>query len=137
MAAVFHVELITPERHLLSAESTHVRAPGSAGDFGVLANHSPMVAGLGPGRLQIDFADNRKEEFAISGGYFTVENNKVIILAETCLRKSEIDLNKARADKQAAQQRIDAAATPAERDEARASLDRANALILVADHKGD
>ncbi|MCL4304849.1 F0F1 ATP synthase subunit epsilon [bacterium] len=137
MAATFHVELITPQRHLLSAEVVHVRAPGSNGDFGVLANHSPMVAGLGPGRLQIDFPDNKKEEFAVSGGYFTVDSNKVIILAETCYRKSEIDLERARSDKQKAQQRIEAATRPVERDEARAALSRANALILVAEHKGD
>lgn len=136
MATTFHVELITPEKHLLSAEAVHVRAPGSGGDFGVLANHAPMVAGLGPGRLQIDFPTH-KEEFAIGGGYFTVEENKVIILAETCFRKSEINLETARRDKQEAQRRIDAAATTAERDEARAAYNRANALVHVAEHKTD
>ncbi|MBK6766249.1 MAG: ATP synthase F1 subunit epsilon [bacterium] len=136
MANTFHVELITPERHLLSAEAVHVRAPGSAGDFGVLANHSPMVAGLGPGRLQIDFPSH-KEEFAIGGGYFTVDSNKVIILAETCLRKNEIDLEAARRDKQDAQRRMDAAVTTGDRDEARLAYNRANALIRVAEHKLD
>jgi len=134
MATTFHVELITPEKHLLSAEAVHVRAPGSGGDFGVLANHAPMVAGLGAGRLQIDFASS-KEEFAISGGYFTVENNKAIILCETCVRRDEINLEQARQQKTEAHKRIEAAATPAEREEARAAFNRANALVAVAEHK--
>ncbi len=136
MATTFHVELITPEKHLLSAEAVHVRAPGSGGDFGVLANHAPMVAGLGPGRLQIDFPTH-KSEYAIGGGYFTVDNNKVIILAETCFPKNEINLEKARADRQEAHLKIDAASTTAERDEARLAYNRANALVQVAEHKTD
>jgi len=136
MANTFHVELITPEKHLLSAEVVHVRAPGSGGDFGVLANHSPMVAGLGPGRLQIDFPSH-KEEFAIGGGYFTVQDNKAIILAETCFRKNEIDVVKAKQDKLDAHKRIESAESSADRDEARAAYNRFNALVQVAEHKAD
>lgn len=136
MATTFHVELITPEKHLLSAEVVHVRAPGAGGEFGVLANHSPMVAGLGAGRLQIDFPGH-KEEFAIGGGYFTVENNRVIILAETCFRKSEIDVARAKQDKLDAQKRIENAENAAERDDARSAYNRYNALVQVAEHKSD
>ncbi len=136
MATTFHVELITPEKHLLSAEAVHVRAPGAGGEFGVLANHSPMVAGLGPGRLQIDFPGH-KEEFAISGGYFTVDSNRVLILAETCFRKNEIDLARAKQDKLDAHKRVENAQTSAERDEARSAYNRFNALVQVAEHKTD
>lgn len=136
MANTFHVELITPEKHLLSAEVVHVRAPGSGGEFGVLANHSPMVAGLGPGRLQIDFPDH-KVEYAIGGGYFTVDNNKVVILAETCLLKSDIDIARAKLDKQDAQKRLESAENSADRDEARSAYNRHNALVQVAEHKSE
>ncbi|NUO18015.1 ATP synthase F1 subunit epsilon [bacterium] len=136
MANTFHVELITPEKHLLSADVVHVRAPGSAGEFGVLANHAPMVAGLGPGRLQIDFADH-KEEFAIGGGYFTVDNNKALILAETCVRKSDIDLDTAKKNRADALKRIETAASAAEREEAQSAFKRHNALVQVAEHKVD
>ena len=134
MATTFHVELITPEKHLFSGEVVHVRAPGAGGDFGVLANHAPMVAGLGAGRLQIDFTGH-KEEYAISGGYFTVAANKAIILAETCTRKEDINLEQARLQKTEAHKRLESAATPAEREEARAAFRRASALVTVAEHK--
>ncbi len=136
MATTFHVELITPEKHLLAAEVVHVRAPGSAGEFGILANHSPMVAGLDAGRLQIDFPGHR-EEFAIGGGYFTVENNKAIILAETCFRKSEIDIESAKKNKLEAHKRIESANSAADREEAQAAFKRYAALVHVAEQKGD
>jgi F-type H+-transporting ATPase subunit epsilon len=136
MANTFHVELITPEKHLLSAEIVHLRAPGSAGEFGILANHAPMVAGLDAGRLQIDFPGH-KEEFAIGGGYFTVEDNKAIILAETCFRKNEIDLDEAKKNKLDAQKRVESAATAADREEAQMALKRYAAQVHVAEHKSE
>ncbi|MCC6477479.1 ATP synthase F1 subunit epsilon [bacterium] len=132
MANLFHVEVLTPEKHVLAGEIVHVRAPGTSGDFGVLAFHTPMVAGLRAGRLSIDFADHT-EIFAIGGGYFTVENNRVIVLAETCVRKQEIDAAAARKEKQEAQAKLDHAETPGEREFARAQLQRATALLQVAE----
>jgi F-type H+-transporting ATPase subunit epsilon len=132
MANLFHVEVLTPEKHVLAGEIVHVRAPGTSGDFGVLAFHTPMVSGLRPGRLSIDFADHT-EIFAIGGGYFTVENNRAIVLAETCVRKQEIDIAAVRKEKQDAQEQLDRAETPAEREFARTRLQRANAQLQVAD----
>ena len=42
-------DMVSPEKHLFSAEVDVVTVPGSEGDFGVLVNHSPMMSVLRPG----------------------------------------------------------------------------------------
>jgi len=49
----FHFELVSPERLIFSGEVEQVDVPGAEGDFGVLAEHAPIVATLRPGVLTI------------------------------------------------------------------------------------
>jgi len=134
MANRFHLEIITPTEVILDEQIVHVRAPGLAGDFGVLAGHAPMMAGLGPGRLSVNFPD-RVEDYAISGGYFEVHDNHAVVLAESCRNKRDIDLEAARRDLEAAQTRVDAADSTASLNEARLAYARARALVDVAEHQ--
>ena len=55
--ASFHFELVSPEKLLFSGEVEQVDVPGAEGDFGVLANHAPMVATLRPGILAVEDID--------------------------------------------------------------------------------
>jgi F-type H+-transporting ATPase subunit epsilon len=135
MAKPFRLEVITPVGKVLDEDVTHFRAPGAGGDFGVLADHAPLMAGLRAGRLQVD-TENKRQEFAIAGGYAEVHNNRAVILAETCVRREEIDLNIARRDAADAQRALDAAQTQAERSVARVDLDDAMARIYTAEYRG-
>jgi F-type H+-transporting ATPase subunit epsilon len=132
MAKPFKLEVVTPTETSYVSEVIHLRAPGAAGDFGVLADHAPMMAALRAGRLHVDTADTGFD-FAISGGYLEVHTNRAVIFAETCTRKEDIDLARAQAAKQRALKELEAATTSVQQEEARAALTRALARIKVAE----
>jgi F-type H+-transporting ATPase subunit epsilon len=131
MANTFRLEIVTPTGVILDDQIVHVRCPGAAGDFGVLAGHAAMMAGLTSGRLGVDFADHY-EDFAITGGYLEVHNNVAIVLAESCINRKDINIEEARQELQRAQQAIEAAANPKDHAIAQAELSRAKAKVYVA-----
>ncbi len=90
------LELVTPARQVLSEEVDEIIAPGSLGQFGLLPGHAPMLTTLQPGELRYR---KGKETYhlAVSWGYVEIENDRVIILAETAEAEDEIDLERARA----------------------------------------
>jgi F-type H+-transporting ATPase subunit epsilon len=134
MAKPFRLEIITPTGKVLDEDVTHFRAPGVGGDFGVLADHAPIMAGLRAGRLLVD-TDNRKQEFAIAGGYAEVHGNRAVVLAETCVRKEDINLADAKKDLSTAQKNLESAETAAQREVAQVALADAQARIYVAEYK--
>lgn len=134
MAKVFRLEIITPVEILFDDQVIHFRAPGVAGDFGVLADHAPMMTALKAGRLQVDF-QNRSEDYAVSGGYLEVHENRAVILAETCIHKENIDLPRAQRARERAIRKLEEATTPEDREEWRAALNRALTRIHVAEGK--
>src|SRR3989338_9912495 len=73
-----------------SQEVDMVTLPGTAGEFGVLANHMPMVTSLGLGEI---IAKQKGEEFymAVSGGMAEVQSDSVVVLADQAERAEEID----------------------------------------------
>jgi F-type H+-transporting ATPase subunit epsilon len=131
MANTFRLEIVTPTGVVLDDQVVHVRCPGASGDFGVLAGHAPMMAGLSTGRLGVDFADHY-EDFAITGGYLEVHNNVAVVLAESCINRKDIDLEEAQQDLQRAQQAMEIASNPKDQAIAQAELSRAKVKVHVA-----
>lgn len=81
MADRFRFSLVAPERELFSGEVDQVDAPGTEGDFGVLAGHAPFMTALREGRVSIrDGASVRM--FDIEGGFADVTPDGFTILAE-------------------------------------------------------
>ena len=133
MAKSFTAEIVTPIGRVFSGEIIHVRAPGVDGDFGVLADHAPLMAGLRPGRLRMDDPDE-SFDFVITGGFFEVHNNRAVVMAETCLRRDDVDLDRAKAARDRALKMLAEAQTPEAQDEARAALEKAVAIIKFAEN---
>ncbi len=126
------LELVTPARQMLSEQVDEIFAPGSLGQFGLLPGHAPMLTTLQPGEFRYR---KGKEIFylAVSWGYVEIENNRVVILAETAETEDEIDLERARAALGRAQQAL--TGMSAEEKEYRAmqqALARAMVRIQVA-----
>jgi F-type H+-transporting ATPase subunit epsilon len=132
MAKPFQIEIVTPTATRYKGEIIHVRAPGVDGDFGVLADHAPMMAGLRPGRLRLD-EHNVSFDFAITGGYFEVHSNRAVVLAEDCIKREDIDLKRAMEARDRALTELEEAKTAAEQDDARVALAKALAIIKVAE----
>ena len=84
-------DLVSPERLLISAEVDQVDVPGSEGDFGVLANHAPLMTALRPGVLTIQAQGKVGERFFVRGGFAEVTPQGLTVLAEEAMPLSELD----------------------------------------------
>jgi F-type H+-transporting ATPase subunit epsilon len=114
-------ELVAPERLLASEEVDMVVAPGAAGDFGVLPNHSLLMSLLRPGVIEIWQGQQVTRRIFVGGGFAEVNPRGCIVLAEEALPVDELDLEAARARLRDAQDDLgeakdDAARTAAERE---------------------
>jgi F-type H+-transporting ATPase subunit epsilon len=89
------VEIVTPDRRVLSKECDEVILPGAEGSFGVLPGHAAMLAALQPG-VAVTKSASEKSILAIGGGFAEVLPNRVIVLAETCEKSAEIDVERAK-----------------------------------------
>jgi F-type H+-transporting ATPase subunit epsilon len=79
----FDFSLVTPERELFNAQVDRVDAPGSEGDFGVLAGHAPFMTTLREGELRVHaFSEGRERVFEVKGGFADVTPAGLTILAE-------------------------------------------------------
>jgi len=129
------LEIITPERTVVSEEVDIVTAPGVEGEFGVLANHAPMVAAIKIGPLRYRVGD-REEWVAVSGGFCKVSGNKITFLVEAAEKAHEIDVERALRAKERAEKRLQEYQTKREEIDyarARAALQRALTRLLVAE----
>ncbi|MCS6950954.1 MAG: F0F1 ATP synthase subunit epsilon [Armatimonadota bacterium] len=130
MARTFHLEIVTPDRALLSEEVVSIVAPGSEGYLGVLANHAPLVTELGVGVLRIRYPDDTEENVAVSGGFMEVANNRVLVLADSAERPQDIDIQRAREALIRARQMLQD--PTADHERARQALEKAINRLRVA-----
>ena len=91
------LDVVTPEKAVLSRKATEVVAPGSQGEFGVLIGHTPFLTTLKPGQIIVKTED-RDIYRAVGGGFAEVIANRVIILAETADMAEDIDASEAKAE---------------------------------------
>jgi F-type H+-transporting ATPase subunit epsilon len=136
MSPSFELEVITPDRTVFAGSVTSLVAPGSEGSLGVLANHAPLITGLGIGRARATTADGEETYFAVAGGFLQVADNRATLLADAAERADQIDLARA----EAARRRAEAERSTLTRGEpqfvaAEAALRRAlNRLQIARDH---
>jgi F-type H+-transporting ATPase subunit epsilon len=88
------LEIVTPERRVLSAQADEVRAPGVQGGFGIRLDHEPFMTALEPGRLTY-VEGGREHHYAIGGGFLQVAENRVMVLADTAEAAGDIDVARA------------------------------------------
>jgi F-type H+-transporting ATPase subunit epsilon len=81
MAEKLHFSLVSPERELFSGPVDQVDAPGSEGDFGVLAGHAPFMTALKEGPLRVH-NDGTITTYEVRGGFADVTPEGLTILAE-------------------------------------------------------
>jgi len=80
-AAKLHFSLVSPQRELFSGEVDQVDAPGTEGDFGVLAGHAPFMTTLKEGQVRV-YNDGRVRTFEVRGGFADVTPEGLTVLAE-------------------------------------------------------
>jgi F-type H+-transporting ATPase subunit epsilon len=89
------LEIVTPERRVISVTVDEVRAPGVQGGFGIRQNHTPFMSALEAGRLTY-VEGGREHHYAIGGGFLQVADNRVMVLADTAEAKEDIDVDRAK-----------------------------------------
>jgi F-type H+-transporting ATPase subunit epsilon len=132
--ARIRLDIVTAERVVFSDEVDVVVAPGVEGQLGILPHHAPLMTILEAGEL---LARKGGEEFSlvISGGFLEVRPDRIIILADAAERATEIDVARAEAAKQRAQERLRTHPPAVDAAQAEAALRRALARIKVAEKR--
>jgi F-type H+-transporting ATPase subunit epsilon len=121
------LELATPTRLVVSGEVDEVVVPGVEGAFGVLPGHAPLLSLVGTG--EVIYRSGREEHYlAVSGGFAEVGPDHVTVLTESAERPEEIDLPRARAARERAEQRL--------RPQAGEEIDVERALTALARAQG-
>ena len=101
MAAEMSVRLVAVEREVWSGQATFVFARTTVGEIGVLPHHLPLLAELTQGEMvRIDSVGGDEIFAAVDGGFISVTEDGVSILAETAELRDEIDVEQARVDAQ-------------------------------------
>jgi len=103
--STLRLEVVTPERLIVSDEVTELMAPGSEGYFGVLPGHIPFITTLKIGELTY-WKGKDERHLAVTWGYAEVRGDKVIVLAETAELAEEIDAERAQRARERAERRL-------------------------------
>lgn len=138
MAENIRLEIVTPRRAVVSEDVRMVVAPGTLGEFGVLAGHTPFLTTLKVGTVRYTDSSGAEQQVFVSGGFAEALPDKVTILAESAEKRADIDIERAKSALKRAQQRMEEARQKENIDytRARAALERALHRIRVLDSKG-
>ncbi len=132
MAGKILLEVVTPEKQLLSQQVDEVIAPGSEGEFGVLPGHCYFLSTLRVGELRYRIGE-QTNYMAILWGYAEVTPMKVTVMAEIAEKAEDIDVTRAQAAVEKAEQRLKSGGLPSEVKEAEISLEKARLRKKIAE----
>ncbi len=132
--AVFSLTILEATSSFYEGECESLIVPTTTGLYGVLASHCDAVLALVPGMMQYRIPGEKEFKVAaISGGIVKIEKGSVLILADSCERPEEIDMNRAREEAAMAKEKLLQKQSAREYQEAQAQLARAMNRIKVHD----
>jgi F-type H+-transporting ATPase subunit epsilon len=130
-----NVEVVTGERVVFTESDVDmVIAPGSEGTLGILPRHAPLITTLSAGELRIR-KGNVEQSIVVFGGFMEVTPDEVIILADSAERAEEIDVERAQAARQRAEESISHAAGDMDLVQAELALRRAALRLRVGQRR--
>jgi F-type H+-transporting ATPase subunit epsilon len=135
LASTFPLDIVTPERTILSETVTSLQLPAADGSLGILAGHAPLVAALGAGECVVRTASGAEETLAIAGGFVEVTRQRVTVLADNAEFAHEINVDHAEEALASARQMLaglDAESTGSDREAANDAIQREQARLRVA-----
>jgi len=125
------LEIVTPDRALVTEQVDELQLPGSEGYFGVLPGHTPLLATLHVGEMWYRIGQ-QKHHLAIAFGFVEVLPDRVTVLAQIAERAEEIDVGRAEAAKRRAEERVSKPLMDMEFERARISLMKSLIRLQVA-----
>ncbi|MBW2200726.1 MAG: F0F1 ATP synthase subunit epsilon [Deltaproteobacteria bacterium] len=135
MAESIQLEIVTPEKSVVSEEAQIVMSPGSLGEFGVLIGHTPFLTTLKIGTIRYKDVGGTEKYVFVNGGFAEALPDKVTVLAESAERRRDIDIERAKASLERAQKRLAEDANKAGIDFVRAqvALERAIQRLRISE----
>lgn len=101
----FKLQILTPDKEFFNGETENLIVRTTVGDKGILARHEEYVAALPIGKLKVKLNGNFRTA-AVSEGVVKVSREKTVILVQSCEWADEIDIDRAKAAKAAAEERM-------------------------------
>ena len=132
MADHLQLDVITPERRLLSEAVDYVTVPGLGGELGILPGHTPLISALQTGVLSFT-QGGASRRMLVSGGFVEVSSDRVSVLADLAEFPEEIDTARARTEREQAEKVLGSfSGSPEEFNEARTQLERSQVRLQLA-----
>jgi F-type H+-transporting ATPase subunit epsilon len=132
MANELQLEIVTPERRLLSEQVNSVTVPGRGGELGILPGHAPLISELQTGVLSYE-EDGTTFSLHVSGGFVEVNDDRVSVLAEVAERPEEIDAASARAARDQLEKQMNSGSgSEADFEKTKTELERATVRLQLA-----
>lgn len=127
MEKTFHVHVITPAKVVFDGDIIGIVAPGTNGSFEILKNHTAFISSIKIGEMRLRHPDGYDEFYAVGGGFLDVHDNQVMVLAETCEKAADIDINRAKQSHERARKRME--------DRSSYDVDQAYQALLRAENR--
>jgi len=134
MADVLKLELVSPERLLLSADVWQVVVPGTEGDFAVMPGHAPVLSTMRPGMVEIHEGQNGGgggdgTRYFVRGGFAEASPSGLTILAEEAIAEADLDRETLEQAIRNATEDFEDAKTDGAKARAQESLDHLNQIL--------
>ena len=129
---MLQLEVVTPERKILSEAVNSVTVPGRGGEMQILPGHAALISELQTGVLTYS-QDGTNFQLHVSGGFVEVSDDHVSVLAEVAERAEEIDAARARLARERTEKNLSSwNGTEEDFEVARAKLERAIVRLQIA-----
>lgn len=102
----FKLEIITPLGIKFTKDVEYISLKTTEGNMGILANHTPFVAGLHSDDIKIKINNSTEISYYISGGFLEINKEKVLIIVDEAMLPDEIDLLEAKKELEFAQKKL-------------------------------
>lgn len=132
MADGVKIEIVSPERLVVSQQAQSVTVPGVEGYFTVMGEHAPLMSVLKPGFITVTDMGNIAHVFYVRGGFADVAPTGLTILAEDARPVADFDRNEIEALIASGMTALQAATTSQEQDRLQNELDQWRNLLTEA-----
>ena len=127
----FHLKIATPDGVVFDAPAESLLVKTADGDVEILAGHTDLIATVAIGRARI-LAGSTARVASVAGGFISVTKDDVSLVCTTFEFADNIDVNRAQAAKEEAEELIRQAKSDAQMRAAEAKLSRALNRIRVS-----
>jgi len=129
-----HVDVVSGEEHIFDAEAMMVVLPGLMGELGIMPGHTALLTRLTAGEMRLILQDDSEKLYYVSGGYAEIQPYQVSVLADTVMRASSIDEQRAQIAREKADQILKQGVIGIDYAQAKAELAAATAQLKVIEN---